>query len=116
MMQLGHPLMLMQRRFLIRPKRTAHKKSLTGFFKVNSGGSLAGTLPFHGKYALKALEGGRLEDKQLDNARTAIRRINLAASLISCVYSDEWWYSIGAIKPEKGSKVFLRTFPDRPVT
>ncbi len=57
--------------------------------------SLAGTTVYYGDYGLQALEGKRLEDKQLDNARTAIRRM---------------------IKAEKGSKLYLRCFPDRPVT
>lgn len=62
---------------------------------VRTGGSLRGTTVYYGDYGLQALEGGRLSDKQLDNARTGIRRI---------------------IKQEKGSRFFLRCFPDRPVT
>lgn len=77
----------------MRPRRLAHRKAHKGFFKVNSGGSLAGTVPYYGDFGLQvACMGGRLEDRQLENARTAIRRV---------------------IKAEKGSKMFLRTFPDR---
>lgn len=79
----------------LRPKITKHKKQFKGFFTVNSGGSLAGTAVHEGDYGLQVLEGGRLNDKQLDNARTAIRRV---------------------LKADKGSKLILRAFPDRPVT
>lgn len=78
----AQPLLSSQKRFLIRPKRTAHKKAMTGFFKVNSGGSLAGTVPFHANYALKTTEGGRLQDRQLDNAKTAIKS-NTSLSLFT---------------------------------
>ncbi|KAJ3215747.1 hypothetical protein HK099_006223 [Clydaea vesicula] len=92
---ISNPKNLIQKRFEIRPKRVKYKKQQKGFFTVNSGGSLAGTIPQIGEYALQVTEGGRLEDKQLDNARTSIRR---------------------CIKQDKGAKVYLTTFPDRPVT
>src|SRR5687767_4629745 len=92
---------IMQKRTLIAPKRVKYKKAMKGslaltpgFFTVNSGGSLAGSVPRLGEFAVKALSCARLEDKQLDNARTAIRRM---------------------IKADKGSKNYLRTFPDLPV-
>ncbi|KAJ3023711.1 mitochondrial ribosomal large subunit component [Thoreauomyces humboldtii] len=78
-----------------RPRRTKYKKAQKGFYPSRSGGSIRGTTVYYGDYGLQALEGGRLSDKQLDSARTAIRRV---------------------IKPEKGSRFFLKCFPDRPVT
>ncbi|KAI8592380.1 ribosomal protein L10e/L16 [Geranomyces variabilis] len=78
-----------------RPKKLKHKKAHKGFWPTHTGGSLRGTTVYYGDYGLQALEGGRLSDKQLDSARVAIRRV---------------------LKQEKGSRFFLRCFPDRPVT
>ncbi|KAI9012952.1 ribosomal protein L10e/L16, partial [Gaertneriomyces semiglobifer] len=78
-----------------RPRRLKYKKAQKGFFPSRSGGSLRGTTVYHGDYGLQVTEGGRLSDKQLDVARTAVRR---------------------TIKIEKGARFFLRCFPDRPVT
>jgi ribosomal protein L16 len=72
-----------------------YKKAQKGFFKVKSGGSLRGTTLFLGNYGLRVTEGGRLKDKQIDAARTVMRRV---------------------LKEEKGSKFYIRAFPDRPVT
>lgn len=41
------------------------------------------------------MEGGRISDRELDQARTVIRRV---------------------LKPHKGSRFYLRAFPDRPVS
>ncbi|KAI9092693.1 ribosomal protein L10e/L16, partial [Phlyctochytrium arcticum] len=79
-----------------RPRRTKYKKAFKGYWPVRTGGSLRGTTVYYGDFGLQALEGGRLSDKQLDNARTGIRRV--------------------LKKGEKGSRFFLRCFPDRPVT
>ncbi|TPX57901.1 hypothetical protein PhCBS80983_g03506 [Powellomyces hirtus] len=78
-----------------RPRKLKYKKAHKGFHPVRTGGSLRGTTVYYGDYGLQALEGGRLSDKQLDSARTGIRRV---------------------LKAEKGSRFFLRCFPDRPVT
>ncbi|KAJ1556944.1 hypothetical protein HK096_009963 [Nowakowskiella sp. JEL0078] len=72
-----------------------YKKSQMGFFRTRLGGSLRGTTVHFGDFGLQAMEGGRLTDKQIDIARSAIRRV---------------------IKSEKGSKLYLRVFTDRPVT
>ncbi|KAJ3122571.1 hypothetical protein HK098_002750 [Nowakowskiella sp. JEL0407] len=79
----------------LRPKKMKRKKAFRGYYKTRLGGSLRGTTVRYGDFGLQALEGGRLSDKQLDNARTALRRV---------------------IKSEKGAKFYLRVFTDRPVT
>ncbi|RKO96876.1 hypothetical protein CXG81DRAFT_4738, partial [Caulochytrium protostelioides] len=78
-----------------RPKRLRHAKVPCGFWPSRSGGTLRGSQPCYGEYGLKAKEGRRLTDKQIDVARTAARRV---------------------LKPHRGSKFFLRIFPHRPVT
>ncbi|KAJ3117808.1 hypothetical protein HK100_000741 [Physocladia obscura] len=79
----------------LRPRRMAHKKMLKGFFKTHSGGSLRGTSLLFGNFGLRVVEGGRLEDKQIDAARTVMRRV---------------------VKEEKGANFHLKCFTDRPVT
>ncbi|KAI8820864.1 ribosomal protein L16p/L10e-domain-containing protein [Fimicolochytrium jonesii] len=93
-----HALQFTQHRHAVanfRPRRLKYKKAQKGFWPIHSGGSLRGSTVYYGDYGLQALEGGRLSDRQLDAARTGIRRV---------------------IKSEKGSRFFLRCFPDRPVT
>ncbi|KAI8806409.1 ribosomal protein L16p/L10e-domain-containing protein [Cladochytrium replicatum] len=94
----GSHLLLQQHRSFVqnlRPRRQAYKKSHKGFFPVRTGGSLRGTVVRYGEYGLQAMRGVRLEDKQLDAARTAIKR---------------------CLRSEKNSKLYLRVFTDRPVT
>ncbi|KAJ3353647.1 hypothetical protein HDU83_006556 [Entophlyctis luteolus] len=79
----------------LRPRRMAHKKMQKGFFKEHSGGSLRGTSLLFGNYGLRVIEGGRLQDKQIDAARTVMRRV---------------------VKEEKGANFHLKCFTDRPVT
>ncbi|KAJ1548376.1 mitochondrial ribosomal large subunit component [Cladochytrium tenue] len=79
----------------LRPRKTKYQKAMRGFFPLFQGGSLRGTTLLHGRYGLRTTEGGILEDKQLDAARTLLRR---------------------ALKPEKSARFFLRVFPDRPVS
>ncbi|KAJ3294711.1 hypothetical protein HDU79_010557 [Rhizoclosmatium sp. JEL0117] len=73
----------------------AHKKMQKGFFKTHSGGSLRGTSLLFGNFGLRVIEGGRLQDKQIDAARTVMRRV---------------------VKEEKGAQFHLKCFTDRPVT
>ncbi|KAJ3075312.1 hypothetical protein HDU98_008560 [Podochytrium sp. JEL0797] len=79
----------------LRPRRMAHKKMQKGFFKTHSGGSLRGTSLLFGNFGLRVVEGGRLQDKQIDAARTVMRRV---------------------VKEEKGAQFHLKCFTDRPVT
>lgn len=79
----------------LRPRRVQYRKAFKGFFKSRTGGTLRGTRVYHGEYGLQAAEGGRITDKQFDAVKSAIRLI---------------------LKAEKGSKLILRAFPDRPVT
>ncbi|KAJ3026538.1 UNVERIFIED_CONTAM: hypothetical protein HDU68_005493 [Siphonaria sp. JEL0065] len=66
-----------------------------GFFKEHSGGSLRGTSLLFGNFGLRVVEGGRLQDKQIDAARTVMRRV---------------------VKEEKGAQFHLKCMTDRPVT
>lgn len=87
-----------QRRFAVanyRPKQMLYKKKQKGFFPVHSGGSLRATTVYRGEYGLQVIDGGRLKDKQLDTARTAVKRI---------------------LKVEKTALLHMRCHPDRPVT
>ncbi|KNE62015.1 ribosomal protein L16 [Allomyces macrogynus ATCC 38327] len=59
------------------------------------GGSTAGTTLVYGDYGIRLREGGRLTAKQLEAARRVIRR---------------------KIRIVKGSEMWLRVFPDVPVT
>ncbi|KAJ3240537.1 hypothetical protein HDU81_003420 [Chytriomyces hyalinus] len=79
----------------LRPRRMAHKKMQKGFFKTHSGGSLRGTSLLFGNFGLRVTEGGRLQDKQIDAARTVMRRV---------------------VKEEKGANFHLKVMTDRPVT
>ncbi|KAJ3330067.1 mitochondrial ribosomal large subunit component [Blyttiomyces sp. JEL0837] len=79
----------------LRPRRQNYRKAFKGFFKTREGGSLRGTTLLHGNYGLRVLEGGRIQDKQMDAARTLMRRV---------------------LKAEKGAKFHLRVFTDRPVS
>ncbi|KAI8615516.1 ribosomal protein L10e/L16, partial [Chytriomyces sp. MP71] len=66
-----------------------------GFFKTHSGGSLRGTSLLFGQFGLRVTEGGRLQDKQIDAARTVMRRV---------------------VKEEKGANFHLKCMTDRPCT
>ena len=77
-----------------RPKKLARKKVFKGSLSPRFG-SLRGTRMYHGEYGLQLTQGGRLFDKQLDTARSMIRR---------------------ALKGDKGSRFYLIQFPHRPVT
>ena len=78
-----------------RPKRTRFRKAFKGFFAVHKNGSLRGTAVSKGEYGLRAFEGGRLTDLQLQTISAMVRKV---------------------IKGEKGATVALRCYPHRPVT
>lgn len=58
------------------------------------GGSTKGTTCENGDWGLRVLDGTKLSAKQLTSAEDAVKK---------------------ALKPVKGSRVFLRVFPDIPV-
>ena len=58
------------------------------------GGSIRGTTVAHGEYGLRILESARLSAAQLQACREALRR---------------------KLRPVKGSKLYLRVFPDIPI-
>merc|ERR1712093_698312 len=76
------------------PRRSKYRKAFKGRIPVHTGGSTAGTTLEHGDFGIRVKEPVRLSAKQLHLAQEALRR---------------------GIKPIKGSKVYLRAFPDIPV-
>lgn len=72
------------------PKRVKFRKAQRGRMKGKA--SRASTLGF-GEYGLKALEPGWLADRQIEAARVALTR-----------------------HLKRGGKVWIRVFPDKPVT
>ncbi|ORZ35999.1 ribosomal protein L10e/L16 [Catenaria anguillulae PL171] len=87
-----------QRRFageIVHPRKTRFRKAHKGRVPLPIGGSISGTTLQHGDYALVVREGGRLSAAQLEAARRIIRR---------------------KIRPVKGCEMWLRVFPDIPVT
>jgi len=77
------------------PKRRKYKKAQKGRVSVSLGGSNRGTELAFGDYGVRSLEPHRLTARQLDSVRNTIRRV---------------------LKPTKGLKMFMRVFPDIPVT
>ena len=75
---------------MLQPKRTKFRKQMKGRHKGKAyrGGDLA-----FGDYGLKVMEGGRLTARQIEAGRIAMTRF---------------------IK--RGGKVWIRVFPDKPVT
>ncbi len=76
---------------MLMPKRVKYRKQQRGGDPggpTNRGGRLS-----FGSYGLKVLEGGRLSDRQIEAARVALTR-----------------------HMKRGGKVWIRVFPDRPVT
>ncbi len=75
---------------LLQPKKTKYRKAQKGRVrgKATSGTSLA-----FGEYGLKVLEGGWLTAQQIEAGRVAIVRT-----------------------AKKGAKVWIRVFPDKPIT
>lgn len=75
---------------LLQPKKTKYRKQQKG--RVRGKASRGHTLEF-GDYGLKLLEGGWLTAQQLEAGRVAIVRT-----------------------AKKGAKVWIRVFPDKPIT
>ncbi|MBN2039523.1 MAG: 50S ribosomal protein L16 [Spirochaetes bacterium] len=75
---------------MLMPKRTKHRKLQRGRMK---GKAFRGSKIIFGEYALKASECGVISNRQIEAARIAISR-----------------------KIKRGGKVWIRVFPDYPVT
>lgn len=75
---------------MLMPKKIKHRKQHLG--KIRGKASRGSAVCF-GDYGLKAKEGGRLTNKQIEAARIAMTR---------CI--------------KRGGKIWIRIFPDRPTT
>lgn len=75
---------------LLQPKKTKYRKSQKGRVR---GIATSGTTLAFGEYGLKVLEGGWLTAQQIEAGRVAIVRT-----------------------AKKGAKVWIRVFPDKPIT
>ncbi|MBU0730016.1 MAG: 50S ribosomal protein L16 [Proteobacteria bacterium] len=75
---------------MLSPKKVKHRKQFKGRLKgsANRGSTIA-----FGKYALKAVEPGKMTAQQIEAARIAINR-----------------------KVKRGGKMWIRVFPDKPIT
>ncbi len=75
---------------MLSPKKVKHRKVFKG---KNRGKAYRGSTISFGEYALKAVEQGKLTSQQIEAARIAINR-----------------------KIKRGGQVWIRVFPDKPVT
>ncbi|HID03141.1 MAG TPA: 50S ribosomal protein L16 [Desulfobacterales bacterium] len=75
---------------MLSPKKVKHRKVFKG---KNRGKAHRGSTISFGDYALKAMESGKLTAQQIEAARIAINR-----------------------KIKRGGQVWIRVFPDKPVT
>ena len=75
---------------MLSPKKVKHRKVFKG---KNRGKAYRGSTISFGDYALKAVESGKLTAQQIEAARIAINR-----------------------KIKRGGQVWIRVFPDKPVT
>ncbi|QER42907.1 50S ribosomal protein L16 [Thermodesulfobacterium sp. TA1] len=75
---------------MLQPKKTKYRKQQKG--RVRGKATSGHTVEF-GEYGLKVLEGGWLTARQIEAGRVAIVRV-----------------------AKKGSKVWIRVFPDKPIT
>lgn len=75
---------------LLQPKKTKYRKAHKGRVR---GIATSGTTLAFGEYGLKVLEGGWLTAQQIEAGRVAIVRT-----------------------AKKGAKVWIRVFPDKPIT
>ncbi len=75
---------------MLMPKRVKHRKQQRG---RRSGASKGGTNIDFGEFGLKALQDGWITARQIEAARIAITR-----------------------HIKRGGKVFIRVFPDKPIT
>ena len=75
---------------MLSPKKVKHRKQMKGRLKgaAHRGSSIA-----FGEYALKAMECGKMSAQQIEAARVAINR-----------------------KVKRGGKMWIRVFPDKPIT
>ncbi|GAA5919989.1 hypothetical protein JCM1841_004417 [Sporobolomyces salmonicolor] len=76
------------------PRRTKYRKAHKGRAPLALGGSTKGTTLEWGDYGLRVNEAVRLSAKHLETAEAALKR---------------------GLKPIRGSKIYLRVFPDIPV-
>lgn len=89
------PLIATRFRSNLAPRRTKYRKAQKGKVPIPTGGSTKGTTIEFGDYGLRVKEGTRLSAKQITAAYDTIRR---------------------KIKPVKGSQLWMRVFPDIPVS
>ena len=75
---------------MLMPKRTKYKKQMKG---RNRGKSFRGNSIAFGEIALKAIEAGRIDSRQIEAARIAMTR-----------------------KVNRQAKTWIRVFPDKPLT
>lgn len=75
---------------MLSPKKVKHRKVFKGRM---TGVALRGSSISFGEYALKALDCGKISAQQIEAARIAINR-----------------------KIKRGGKVWIRIFPDKPIT
>ncbi len=75
---------------MLSPKKVKHRKVFKGRM---TGVALRGSSISFGEYALKALDCGKITAQQIEAARIAINR-----------------------KIKRGGKVWIRIFPDKPIT
>lgn len=75
---------------MLQPKKTKYRKMQKG---RNRGKAFTGSRVSFGEYGLKALECGRITARQIEAARRAMTR-----------------------HIKRGGKVWIRIFPDRPIT
>lgn len=75
---------------MLQPKRTKYRKQQKG---RNRGVAQRGTRVAFGSFGLKALEGGRITNRQIEAARIAMTRFM-----------------------KREGKVWIRIFPDKPIT
>jgi len=75
---------------MLMPKRVKHRKQHRG---RRSGAAKGGTSVDFGEYGLKAMQDGWITARQIEAARIAMTR-----------------------KIKRGGKVFIRIFPDKPIT
>jgi large subunit ribosomal protein L16 len=75
---------------MLQPKRTKYRKVMKG---KNRGLAQVGNKVSFGEYGLKSMETGRVTARQIEAARRALTR---------CV--------------KRGGKVWIRIFPDKPIT
>ncbi len=75
---------------MLMPKKVKYRKQQKGRMK---GKAMGGNKVSFGQYGLKAVEPGRISNRQIEAARIAITR-----------------------HAKRGGKLWIRIFPDRPVT